>query len=283
MRELAELWHAALDRAGRARRRAERRRSHPVRRSAGVRDAGRHRGARTALPDADRRVAAVAAAVRTALPRPARRATRWTSTPRRWCSTSRAIVDTGRLRGAGAGVDRPAREPAHRVRRPTIRRTAVQVVVDHVALPWEELDLSGAVDEAEREERMSSGLSERPFGAVRHGRPPLIRFLLIRTGRERLPVVHHQPPHPARRLVDAAADEGSAGAVRDPRRRLGAAARAWLPRLTSAGCPNATPTPRAAPGRTHWRDWTVRPCWPRHRAAQTVPSPPSSRCTSARR
>ncbi|MDV7336416.1 non-ribosomal peptide synthase/polyketide synthase [Rhodococcus oxybenzonivorans] len=58
---------------------------------------------------------------------------------------------------------------------------AVQVVVDSVELPWEEIDLSG-LSEAAREERMSTLLGEHRSARFDMVRPPLMRFLLIRTG-----------------------------------------------------------------------------------------------------
>nr|GLK41572.1 hypothetical protein GCM10017611_84480 [Rhodococcus wratislaviensis] len=90
------------------------------------------------------------------------------------------IVDTGRLRDAAeALIARHANLRTAFV--PDDSGTAVQVVVDRVALPWEELDLSG-LSEAERAERMTSVLSKHRSARFDMSRPPLMRFLLIRTG-----------------------------------------------------------------------------------------------------
>ncbi|MFZ2174496.1 MAG: amino acid adenylation domain-containing protein [Rhodococcus sp. (in: high G+C Gram-positive bacteria)] len=89
-------------------------------------------------------------------------------------------VDTARLRSAAeALIGRHANLRTAFVQ--DASGTAVQVVVDHVELPWVELDLSG-LGESERQEELNRLLSEHRSARFDMAQPPLMRFLLIRMG-----------------------------------------------------------------------------------------------------
>ncbi|MEU3085653.1 amino acid adenylation domain-containing protein, partial [Streptomyces massasporeus] len=68
----------------------------------------------------------------------------------------------------------------------------VQVVVDGLELPWREADLSG-LDEAEREPALARIVAEARAERFDLGRPPLLRFTLVRLAEDehRLVLVNH--------------------------------------------------------------------------------------------
>ncbi|MEU7599829.1 amino acid adenylation domain-containing protein [Streptomyces sp. NPDC041003] len=101
-------------------------------------------------------------------------------------------VDAGRLRAAGQSL----------LERHSSLRTAfvhnaygdlVQLVLDSVTLPWQDLDLSG-LGEAERSEAFERFLAEDLTTHFDQIAPPMLRMTLIRTGEERYELVltaHH--------------------------------------------------------------------------------------------
>ena len=118
-------------------------------------------------------------------------------------------VDASRLRSAAqALVDRYESLRAAFVS--DAEGNPVQVVLNEVDLAWTEHDRRATGEfadliEADRMHRFDLAA------------PPLIRFTLIQVSADELAAGRVQPPHPARRLVDAAAHAGSAGAVRHAR------------------------------------------------------------------
>ncbi len=225
-----------------------RRRAHPVGPRPGRRSTRtRSTGSRAAYPDADRRLAAVAAAGRPALPRPARRRRRSTSTRCSWCSTLRGDVDAdrtapGRRRRCSTGTRTCGRRSS-----PTATAQPVQVVAEHGAtLPWTEVDLSALDDRrtatrARRDRWPRTGAASSTWPT-----PPLLRFTLVRTApttEYRLVVTNHHilldgwsMPLLIRDLLALYATDGDAG---------GAAARPLLPRLPGVAAPRRTRGRRA--------------------------------------
>ncbi|WP_395705350.1 amino acid adenylation domain-containing protein [Rhodococcus ruber] len=71
--------------------------------------------------------------------------------------------------------------------------TAVQVVLDHVDVPWREVDLSGIHDQAQRDEELRALLAADRATHFDTTRPPLVRFTLVALGDDhyRLVLANH--------------------------------------------------------------------------------------------
>ncbi|MFC7472199.1 condensation domain-containing protein [Actinomadura keratinilytica] len=169
-----------------------------------------------------------------------------------------------RRRGAPPPAHRPARAAApppssHRLLPARRRRPLLLVPADEPALPWRTADLTtepedrraARTDEEEQAER-------RPFDP---GRPPLLRFALLRTGerRWRLVFTHHHllldgwsVPLVLRELLDPAATGEPAPALGEYARWLAArdqetAAGAWRHELAGAEPTRVVATPPRPP------------------------------------
>ncbi|MFD1832208.1 amino acid adenylation domain-containing protein [Streptomyces desertarenae] len=104
----------------------------------------------------------------------------------------RGDLDAGRLRRAARALvgRHPALRSAFRQRR---SGEWFQLVASRPAVPWEELDLRSAGSPAEADKHLEALLDEHHRTGFDLGRPPLLRFLLARTGedRHRLAVTYH--------------------------------------------------------------------------------------------
>ncbi|MFE0105088.1 amino acid adenylation domain-containing protein [Streptomyces sp. NPDC059009] len=101
-------------------------------------------------------------------------------------------VDAGRMRAAGQAL--LDRYPSLRVAFvPDSEDNVVQLVVDGVELPWQEVDLSGLAD-GEREAAFERFLAEDYAAHFDRAVPPLVRLTLVRVGEGRSELVlttHH--------------------------------------------------------------------------------------------
>ncbi|MFE9727905.1 amino acid adenylation domain-containing protein [Streptomyces sp. NPDC005794] len=101
-------------------------------------------------------------------------------------------LDADRLRQAAQALVRrhPALRSAFRQRR---SGEWFQLVASRPAVPWEELDLRSAGSPAEADKHLEVLLDEHHRSGFDLGRPPLLRFLLARTGEDRhqLAVTYH--------------------------------------------------------------------------------------------
>ncbi len=101
-------------------------------------------------------------------------------------------VDPARMRAAGQAL--LERYPNLRAGFATgASGDPVQVVAEHVALPWRHIDLTGR-DEAEQDAALDAFLAEDREGQLDPGRPPLLRLGLITCGPRRAKLVitaHH--------------------------------------------------------------------------------------------
>ena len=153
-------------------------------------------------------------------------------TPCSSCSTCAGAVDADRLRAAGTGPARPAPEPAGGVRRrqrrhtgaggPRGRRAAVDRGRPVATSTTPRIAARRTATRSTATGAAQFDMADAAAAAV-HAAPD--------RHRGPLPAGHHQPPHPARRLVDAAADHATCSPLRHGRRRHGAAPRRALPRL----------------------------------------------------
>ena len=177
----------------------------------------RYRRLGAALPEPDRCVAALAAAVGSAVPRDAhrRRPATSTCTRRRRRCTWVAMSTPERLRAAAQALT----ERYTNLRTAFITDSsgaAVQLVLDRVDVPWRELDLTGSA-RGRAGRAGACGAGRRSGRRVRHDpsaadpvHPDPHRARRLAAGCDRAPCS-------ARRLVDAAADAGPAGALRGQR------------------------------------------------------------------
>ncbi len=134
----------------------------------------------------------------------------------------------------------------------------VQVVAEHVALPWRHLDLTGRSG-AEQDAALDQALADDRADQLDPARPPLFRLALLTCGPEQAKLVitaHHT-------LFDG----WSSPLVITDLIRLYAGT-GGLPRsaptaTTWPGCPGRTVRRRRPAGRPSWRGSTSRPSWPR--------------------
>lgn len=132
-------------------------------------------------------------------------------------------LDAESLRGAGQAV--LERHPNLRASfRHRVAGPAVQIVPRAVTLPWDETDLSGLSEDV-RQERLASLTEAARARRFDLGRPPLVRFLLIRLGEQRHRLVitkHHilldgwSMPLFLRELVTLYENGGDTSALPDP-------------------------------------------------------------------